>query len=52
MYILACRIRIKMKQSFSAFNRKILYLTILIVCNKSLAQSDCTDWKIITIEGE
>jgi hypothetical protein len=42
-----------MKCSFSTFNRKILNLTIPIVCSKNLSQSDCTDCKIITIiEGE
>jgi thioredoxin-related protein len=29
-----------------------LYLTILVVCRKNLNQSDHTDYKIITIEGE
>jgi hypothetical protein len=52
MYLLACRLKIKMKLSFFAFNHKILYLTILIVYKKNLTQSDCTDCKIITIEGE
>jgi hypothetical protein len=37
---------------FSTYNRKILYLTMPIVCKKNLNQSDLTDCKIITIEGE
>jgi hypothetical protein len=37
---------------FSTSNYKILYLTMLIVCRKNLSQSDLTDCKIITIEGE
>jgi hypothetical protein len=52
MYLLTCGPMIKMKGCFSTFNRKILYLTILIVCRKNLSQSDRMDCKIITIEGE
>jgi hypothetical protein len=37
---------------FSTSNCKILYPTMLIVCRKNLSQSDHTDCKIITIEGE
>jgi hypothetical protein len=37
---------------FSSTNRKILYLTILAVCRNNSSQSDRTDFKIITIEGE
>jgi hypothetical protein len=37
---------------FSTSNRKIIYLTMLIVCRKNLTQSDHMDCKIITIEGE
>jgi hypothetical protein len=37
---------------FSTFNRKILNLTIPIVCKKNLNQSDYTDCKIIIIGGE
>jgi hypothetical protein len=33
-------------------NRKILNLTMLIVCRKNLNRSDRMDCKIITIEGE
>jgi hypothetical protein len=43
---------IKMKWCFFTSNRKILYLTMLIVCRKNLSQSDLTDLGIITIEGE
>jgi hypothetical protein len=43
---------IKMKWCFSTSNRKILYLNMLIVYKKNLNQSDLTDCKIITIEGE
>jgi hypothetical protein len=43
---------INMKWCFSPSNRKILYLTMLLVCRKNLNQSDHMDWKIITIEGE
>jgi hypothetical protein len=52
MYLLACRIKIKMKLFFSTFNRKILYLTIPILCRKNLSQSDPMGCKIITIEEE
>jgi hypothetical protein len=34
MYLFTCRIKIKMKCSFSTFNHKILNHTILIVCRK------------------
>jgi hypothetical protein len=37
---------------FSTFNRKILGLTIPIVCKKNLSQNDHTNCKIITIVGE
>jgi hypothetical protein len=37
---------------FSTSNRKILYLTMLIVCRNNLNQSGRTDYKIITFEGE
>jgi hypothetical protein len=37
---------------FFAFNHKILYLIIPIVCRKNLTQSDRTDCEIVTIEGE
>jgi hypothetical protein len=43
---------INTKWCFPTSNCKILYLTILIVRRKNLNQSDCTDCKIITIEGE
>jgi hypothetical protein len=43
---------IKMKWWFSTSNHKILYLTMPIVCRKNLNQSDLTDCKIKTIEGE
>jgi hypothetical protein len=43
---------IKMKLCFFNSNCKILYLTKLIVCRINLNQSDCTDCKIIIIEGE
>jgi hypothetical protein len=43
---------IKMKWCYSTSNYMIFYLTMLIVCNKNLSQSDLTDCKIITIEGE
>ena len=36
----------------STTNRKIWYLTMLIVCKKNLSQIDLMDCKIITIEGE
>jgi hypothetical protein len=42
----------KQNEFFSIFNHKILYLTILIVCRKNLNQSDCTECKIVTTEGE
>jgi hypothetical protein len=51
MFLIACRTKIKVKCSFSTFNRKILNLTILIVCRKNLRQSNHTDCKIITLEG-
>jgi hypothetical protein len=37
---------------FSTSNCKILYLTMLIVFGNNLTQSDLTDCKIITVEGE
>jgi hypothetical protein len=37
---------IKMKRCFSTSNRKILYLTMPIVCRKNLSQSELTDCKI------
>jgi hypothetical protein len=40
-----------MKQCLSTFNYKILYLTILTVQSKNLNQIDCSNCKIITIEG-
>jgi hypothetical protein len=40
----------KMKLHFSTSNRKILYIPV--VCRKNSSQRDCTDWRIITIEGE
>jgi hypothetical protein len=43
---------IKMIQFFSTSRYKILYLTMLLVCRKNLSQSDRTDCKIITFEGE
>jgi hypothetical protein len=43
---------IKMKLCFSTSNRKILYLTMLIVSRKNLNQSNLIDCKIIIIEGE
>jgi hypothetical protein len=52
MYLLACRIEIKIKLFFSTVNHKIIYLTIIKICRKNLNQSDCMDCKIITIEGE
>jgi hypothetical protein len=52
MYLLTCGPMIKMKWCFSTSNRKILYLTMQIVCRKNLSQSGLTDCKIITIEGE
>jgi hypothetical protein len=42
----------KWKWCFSTSNRKILYLTMLIVCRKNLSQSGLTDCKIKTIEGK
>jgi hypothetical protein len=41
-----------MKLFFHAFNYKILYLTILIVCRKNLSDNENMDCKIIVIEGE
>jgi hypothetical protein len=52
MYLSTCRPMINMKCYFSTSNRKILYLTMLIVCRKNLSHSDHMDCKIITIEGE
>jgi hypothetical protein len=52
MYLLACRIMIKIKQIFSTFNYKILYLTIQKVCREKLSLSDSTDCMITTIEEE
>jgi hypothetical protein len=52
IYLLTCGSMIKMKWCFSTSNRKILYLTMPIVCRKKLSQSDHMDCKIITIEGE
>jgi hypothetical protein len=52
MYLLTCGPMIKMKLSFSTSNYKIFYLTMLIDCRKNLSQSDLTNCKIITIEGE
>jgi hypothetical protein len=43
---------IKMKRCFFTSNHKILHFTVLILCKKNLSQSDCMDYKIITIEGE
>jgi hypothetical protein len=37
---------------FSTSNRKILYLTMQMVCRNNLSQSDQTDCKVITIEEE
>jgi hypothetical protein len=50
MYLLTCA-NDQNEMMFSTSNRKILYLTILIVCRKNLNQRDLTDCKIITIEG-
>jgi hypothetical protein len=52
MYLLVSKIKIKMKQYFSTFECKILYLIVLIVCKTNLPQSDHMDCKIIIIEGE
>jgi hypothetical protein len=52
MYLIACRIKIRMKCSFSTFNHKILNLSILTVYRKKFSQSDHMDCKIIIIEWE
>jgi hypothetical protein len=41
-----------MKWFLFAFKRKILYLTIIIICKKNLGQSGHTDCKILTIKWE
>jgi hypothetical protein len=51
MYLISSRIKIKKEWFFSTFNHKILNLTIPVVCRKNLNQSDHTDCKIITIDG-
>jgi hypothetical protein len=52
MYLLTCGAMIKMRWCFSTSNRKILNLTMLIVCRKNLNQRDCTGYKFIPIERE
>jgi hypothetical protein len=52
MYLLTCGAMIKIEWFFPTSNLKILYCTMLIVCRKSLNQSDHMDCKIITIESK
>jgi hypothetical protein len=41
-----------MKWFFFTFNRKILYLAIVVVCRKKLTERDRTDCKIVIVEEE
>jgi hypothetical protein len=52
MYLFACRIKIKMRLSFSTSNCKILYFAILEVCRNNFSQSNYTDCNITKIKGK
>jgi hypothetical protein len=52
MYLFACRIKIKMKQTFLLSTMRSCNMLIQQCVEKNLSQSSCTDCKIITIKNE